>query len=162
MPNEMNILLATWFEESTHWKRCWWWERLKAGGESDDRGWDGWMASPAQWTWVWVNSGSWWWARRPGMLQSMESLRVRDDWVTELNLTVHIVGARQLFLNKQIYMYITVHNVLKIQIRTFRISIVWFFSCTSSFCLHRDGNWSWVIMTYLLGRSFLIIVVLHS
>ena len=53
--------LATWCEELTHWKRPWCWERLKAGGEGDDRGWDGLMASPTQWTWVWVNSGSWWW-----------------------------------------------------------------------------------------------------
>ena len=53
--------LATWCEKLTHWKRPWCWERLKAGGEGDDRGWDGWMASPTQWTWVWVNSSSWWW-----------------------------------------------------------------------------------------------------
>ena len=57
--------LATWCEELTHWKRPWWWERLRAGGEGDDRGWDGWMASPTQWTWVWVNSGSCWWTGRP-------------------------------------------------------------------------------------------------
>ena len=56
--------LATWCEELTHWKRPWCWEGLKAGGEGDDRGWDGWMASPTQWTWVWVNSGSWWWTGR--------------------------------------------------------------------------------------------------
>ena len=48
-------------------------KRLRAGGEGDDRGWDGWMASPTQWTWVWVNSGSWWWTGRPGVLQSMGS-----------------------------------------------------------------------------------------
>ena len=51
--------LATWCEELTHWKIPWCWERLKAGGERDDRGWDGWMASLTQWTWVWVNCGSW-------------------------------------------------------------------------------------------------------
>ena len=67
------------------WKRPWCWDRLKARGEGDDRGWDGWMASPTWWTWVWVNSGSWWWTGRPGVLQSMESLRVRHDWETELN-----------------------------------------------------------------------------
>ena len=50
-----------WCEELTHWKRCWCWGRLKAGGEGDERGWDGWMASPTRWTWVWVNSRSWWW-----------------------------------------------------------------------------------------------------
>ena len=60
-------------------------ERLKAGEEGDSRGWDGWMASPTQWTWVWVNSRSWWWTGRPGMLQSMGSQRVRHDWVIELN-----------------------------------------------------------------------------
>ena len=60
--------LATWFEELTHWKRPWYWERLKAGGEGDDRGCDGWMVSLTQWTWVWVNSRSWWWTGRPGVL----------------------------------------------------------------------------------------------
>ena len=63
----------------------WCWERLKAGGEGDDRGWDGWMASPTQWTWVWVSSGSWWWTGRPGGLQSMGLQRIRHDWATELN-----------------------------------------------------------------------------
>ena len=66
-------------------ERPWCWERLKAGGEGYDRGWDGWMASPTQWMWVWVNSGSWWWTGRPGMLQFMVSQRVGHDWVTELN-----------------------------------------------------------------------------
>ena len=62
-------------------------ERSKAGGEGDDRGSDGWMASPTQWTWVWVNSGNWWWTRGPGMLQFMRSQRVGHNWVTELNWT---------------------------------------------------------------------------
>ena len=61
------------------------WEGLGAGGEGDDRGWDGWMASPTQWTWVWVNSGSWWWTGRPGVLQFMGLQRVGHDWATELN-----------------------------------------------------------------------------
>ena len=52
----------------THWKRLWCWEGLVAGGEGNDRGWDGWMASPTRWTWVCVNSGSWWWTERPGVL----------------------------------------------------------------------------------------------
>ena len=60
--------LATWCEELTHWRRPWCWERLKAGGEGDDRGWDGWMASLTWWTWVWINSRSWWWTGKPGML----------------------------------------------------------------------------------------------
>ena len=79
--------LATWCKELTHWERPWCWERLKAGGEGDDRGWDGWMASPTQWTWVWVSSGSWWWTGKSGVLQSMASHRVRHDWVTQLNST---------------------------------------------------------------------------
>ena len=77
--------LATWCEELTHLKRPWCWERLKMGGEGDDRGWDGWMASLTQWTWVWVNSGSWWWTGRPGVLQSMGLQRIRHNLVTELN-----------------------------------------------------------------------------
>ena len=76
--------LATWCEELTHLKRLWCWEWLKVGGEGDDRGWDSWMASPTQWTWVWVNSRSWWWTGGPGVLQSMGSQRVRHDWVTDL------------------------------------------------------------------------------
>ena len=65
--------------------RPWCWERLRAGGKGDDRGWDGWMASPTRWTWVWVDSGSWWWTGRPDMLWFMGSQRVRRDWATELN-----------------------------------------------------------------------------
>ena len=79
--------LATWWEELTHWKRPWYWERLKAEGEGDDRGWDGWMASLILWTWVWVSSSSWWWTEKPGMLQSMGLQGVGHDWVSELNLT---------------------------------------------------------------------------
>ena len=63
--------LATSCEELTHRKRLWCWEGLGAGGEGDDRGWDGWIASLTRWTWVWVNSGSWWWTGRPGMLRFM-------------------------------------------------------------------------------------------
>ena len=79
--------LAASCEELTHWKRPWCWEELGVGGEGDDRGWDGWMASPTQWTWVWVNSGSWWWTGRPGILRFMGLQRVGHHWVTELNWT---------------------------------------------------------------------------
>ena len=65
--------LATSCKELTHWKGPWCWEGLGTGEEGDNRGWDGWMASPTRWTWVWVNSGSWWWTGRPGLLQFMES-----------------------------------------------------------------------------------------
>ena len=77
--------LATWCKELTHWKRPWCWERLKAGGEGGNRGWDSWMASLTQWTWVWVTSRSWWWTGKPGVLQSMGLQRVWHDWATELN-----------------------------------------------------------------------------
>ena len=79
--------LATWCEELTPWERPWCWERLKVGGEGGDRGWDDWMASPTQWTWVWVSSGSWWWTGRPGELQFMGSQRAEYYWVTKLNWT---------------------------------------------------------------------------
>ena len=68
-------------------EKTWCWQGLGTGGEGDYRGWDGWMASPTQWTWVWVNSGSWWWTGRPGVLQFMGLQRVRHDWGTELNWT---------------------------------------------------------------------------
>ena len=71
----------------TCWERPWCWEGLGAGGEGDNREWDGWMASPTQWTWVWVGSGSWWKTGRPGMLRFMGSQRVGHNWVTELNWT---------------------------------------------------------------------------
>ena len=80
--------LATWCEELAHWKRPWCWERLKAGGEGDDERWDGWMASPTQWTWVWASSGSWWWTGKPAVLQPMVLQRVRQDWMTELTINV--------------------------------------------------------------------------
>ena len=64
------------------------WEGLEgsgAGGDGDDRGWDGWMASLTRWTWVWVKSGSWWWTRKPGVLLFMGSQRIGHNWTTELN-----------------------------------------------------------------------------
>ena len=74
---------ATWHKKLTHWKRLWCWERLKAGGEESNGGWDGWMASPTQWTWVWALSRRWWRTGKPRMLQSVGSQRVGQDWVTE-------------------------------------------------------------------------------
>jgi len=68
-----------------------------AGGEGDGRGWDGWMASLTQWTWVCVNSGSWWWTARPGVLRFMGSQRVRHDWATELNWRYYSVYKNLLY-----------------------------------------------------------------
>ena len=78
--------LATSCEELTHWKRPWCWEGLGSGGEGDDQGWDGWMASRTRCTWIWVNSGSWWWTGRPGVLRFMgsQSQTRLSNW-TELN-----------------------------------------------------------------------------
>ena len=89
-------ILATWCKELTPWKRPWCWEGLKAEGEGDNKEWDGWMASPTRWTWVWVNSGSWCWAGRPGVQQSTGSQRVGHDWGTELNWTEKILKSLDL------------------------------------------------------------------
>ena len=84
--------LATWCEELTHWKRPWCWGRLKAGGEGDDKGWNGWMA------WVWASSRNWWWTGKHGVLQSMGSQRVRHDLATELNWLNKSLGPSHLEL----------------------------------------------------------------
>ena len=83
-------------------KTPWCWERLKVDGEGDDRGWDGWMASLTQWTWVWASSRSWWWTGKPDVLQSMGSHRVGLDWSNlaavkcKVTLSLSIVPARSL------------------------------------------------------------------
>ena len=80
LPDNANTL-ATWCKELSHWKRPWCGERLKVRGE--DRGWDGGMASPTQWTWVWANSWRWWRTVKPGVLQYMGSQRVKHNLATE-------------------------------------------------------------------------------
>ena len=85
VPSLVRELVPTCWLWTSHWKRLWCWEGLGAGGERDDTGWDGWMASLTRWTWVWVNSGSWWWTGRPDVLPFMGSQRVGHDWATELN-----------------------------------------------------------------------------
>ena len=87
---------ATWCEELTHWKRPWCWEGLKVGGEGDNRGWDGWVASPTQWTWIWASSGSWWWTGKPDVLWSMGLQRVRHNWATELK-EIKVLKGRKVF-----------------------------------------------------------------
>ena len=77
--------LTIWCKELTHWKRPWCWKRMKVRGEGGDRGLDGWMASPAQWTWVRASFGCWWQTGKPSMVQSMGLQRVGHDWVTKLN-----------------------------------------------------------------------------
>ena len=70
--------------------------KIEGGGEGNDRGLNGWLASPTQWTRVWASSGRWWWTGRPGVLQSMGSQRVRHDWVTKLNWMTHETVRNQL------------------------------------------------------------------
>ena len=109
--------LATSCEELTHWKRPWCWEGLEAGGEGDDRGWDGWMVSPTRWTWVWVNSGSLWWTGRPGVLQFMGLQRVRHDWATEWNWYVCVCVCIYTYI--YIYIHICIYDLpLKIPQQT--------------------------------------------
>jgi len=79
-------------------EKTWCWERLKTGGEGDNRGWDGWMASPTWWTWVWISFGSWWQTGKPGLLQSMGSQRVgKTEWLnwTQLNWGTKIPHGRK-------------------------------------------------------------------
>ena len=90
---QTEILKGIWFTFGyayrSHRKRPWCWERLKAGGKGDDRGWDGWMASQTQWTWVWVSSRRRWWTGKPGVLQFMGSQRVGHNWATDLNYRLY-------------------------------------------------------------------------
>ena len=87
-------------------ERLWCWEGLGAGGEGDDRGWDGWMSSLTRWMWVWVISRSWWWTGRPTVLRLMGSQRVGHDWATEMNWTelnwVNLIGWRKWGVLRQI------------------------------------------------------------
>ena len=88
--------------ELTHWKRPWCWEWLKARGEGNDRGWDGWMVLPTQWTWAWINSGSWWWTGKPDMLRSMGLQRVRHNWATELNQECYELQEQSFLLHQPV------------------------------------------------------------
>ena len=114
--------LATVCEELTQWKKPWCWEELGAGGEGDDRGWDGWMASPTRWTWVWVNSRSWWWTGRPGLLWFTGSQRVGHDWATELNWTELSLLDELIFSSTKISFSVFSNSCLKSQIFFFLIS----------------------------------------
>ena len=94
-------------------EKTWCWERLRAGGQGDDRGWNGWMASPTQRTWVWVDSRSWWWTGRPGVLQFMESQRVGHDWATELNCEVEVLKLKlyaKICVCVAMYVYKNIHH----------------------------------------------------
>ena len=136
--------LATSCEELTHWKRVWCWEGLGAGGEEDDGGWDGWMASRTRWTWVWVNSGRWWWTGRPGVLRFMGSQKSRtrlSDW-TELNwgFSVHgIFQARVLEWGAVVFSG-NILNFIKCQVRQWSLLL---YICHSAMTSREIINPKW-------------------
>ena len=123
----------------THWKRLWCWEGLGAGGEGDDRGWDGWMASLTRWTWVWVNSGSWWWTGRPGVLWFMGSQRIGHDWATELNWTVFS------------YLYFIIYGHYAWNRNPFLLLIFCFLKLMDI----NESLWHWLYMHYEYNKSSL-------
>ena len=141
--------LSTWCKELTHLKRPWSWERLRARGEGDDREWDGWMASSTQWTWVWVNSGSWWWTGRPGMLQSMGLQRVGHDWATELNWKLMFCFLTDYHINYEVYFmcnYKVIDICSLLLMTNHHMSIAWL----SNMILVVIGViWTW---WYMLGK----------
>ena len=104
--------LATWCKELPHWKKPWCWEWLKVGGEGDDRGWDGWMASPTQWTWVWVSSRSWWWTREAWNAAVHGVAKSRHDWPAELNWTVGVRKCSN-FILLHVAVQFSQHHLLK-------------------------------------------------
>ena len=112
--------LATWCEELTHLKRPWCWERLRARGEGDNRGWDGWMASLTQWTWIWVDSGSWWWTGGLACCSSWgrkeSDMTERLNWITLFSISTPL----------------GIKTTLRLCVATFRF--IWFFSTPFS-CL---------------------------
>ena len=131
--------------DMTHWKRHWCWERLKARGEGEDRGWGGWMASPTRWTWVWGNFGSWWWTGRPGLLQSMGSQRVTTEglnWTEPIwSTTAFWILAKPLHLRSMLS-------------RTIRYSwncsaYSWHWSTEKGLILLHDNSWPHVVQPVL-------------
>ena len=119
-------------------EKTWCWERLKAEGEGDNREWDGWMASPTQWTWIWVSSRSWWWTGRPGVLQSTRLQRVRHDWVTELNSTETHYGYCALYFYYYYISSISDHQALDLK----RLGTP---------APHQPSPWRWLSLKLLLG-----------
>ena len=113
------------------------------GREGDDRGWDGWMASPTQWTWIWVNSRSWWWTGRPGVLQSMGSQRVRHDWATELNWTISQNLSKE---TAHIYLLLS-YLSLPLAFQLWQMLPVWTMNLCSNGWSKKEGE-MWVLVTW--------------
>ena len=151
--------LATWCKKLTHWKRPWCWERLRAEGEGDDRGWDGWMASGTQWTWVWVDSGSWWWTGRPGVLRFMGSQRVGHDWETELNWIVfllYILGFAALFTKPVFFCFVFCFLLLSSFIFLFFFNLILFLNLKHciSFAKHQNESATGIRFIFWSGPFF--------
>ena len=107
-------------KEPTHWKRLWCWERLRAGGEGEDRGWDVWVILQTQWMWIWASSRSWWWTRKPGMLQFMGSQRVGHNSATELNWTNKTVSKCVILLTNSTEVSLKWTLMSALNVRNFR------------------------------------------
>ena len=131
-------LLATWCKELTHLKRSWCWERLKAGGEGDDRGWDGWMASPTRCTWVWVNSRSWWWDRAAWRAAIHGLQRVGHDWETELNWSICIYYEESWVPKNWCFWTVVLEKTLESPL-----------DCKEILPVHAKGNQFWIF----IGRT---------
>ena len=93
-------ILVTWCKQLTHWKSPWCWERLRAEGKEGVRGWDGWMASPMQWTWTWANFRRWWGTGRLGVLQFTGSQRVGQG-INHKRVCQYIITCRGVFYTHQ-------------------------------------------------------------
>ena len=144
--------LATWCKELTHWKRPWCWERLKAGGQGDNIGWKGWMASLIQLTWVWASCRSWWGTGKPSMLQSMGLQRVGQNWVTELNwfcLAQHPPDSSTLWHVSEFLFFLRMNNVL------FHVYTTFFWS------IHLITD-TWVVSTFWLLWIMLLRTWVHK
>ena len=134
-------MLATWWEEPTHWKRPWCWERLKAGREGDDRGWDGWTASPTQWTWVWTCSGRWWRTGKPGRWQStsVQSLShvqlFATPWTAACQASLSITNSRSLLKLMSIELVMPSNHLCHLLLLPSIFPSIRFFSNESVLCI---------------------------
>ena len=147
--------LATWCKELTHWKRSWCWERLKAGGEGDDRGWDGWKASLTWWTWVWASSGSWWWTEKTcaAVHEVAKSRTQLSDW-TELNWHVELFWLTLKCENKLVFLQKCIG--LEVLLVYLLLQSMWQ-HCMSFLCLlmrHSDINFIFLLMSFFVFGSY--------
>ena len=176
--------LATWCKKPIHWKRPWCWERLKTGREGDNRRWDGWMASPTQWTWVWANSGRWWRTGEPGVLGVAKNQIWLNDWATKtvytgVELLGHMVHSTFNFLRNGLFskvavlFYIITNNIWgassSTSLPTLTISVIliivfivdmkWYLIIVphySLICLTLTTNYVEHLLLYILAILFLL------